>query len=453
MALAVVSLVLVTAAAAATPPSGVTSNDFETNTAGWFNFNGSITREQNGFQNPGLGYANASGINAATGTGFAVLNRGPCSTDLRGSGPSLLCTGPYTDWGNLNNNVWNGTYTTHVDIYLDTAYAIAHPDLYNGNTRDGNIAGLSNDAGGNPLDSNVPGTRFDFASAINSSAPLDGSGNATFLRDYGFNVSTGTGFLPDGTTPCAGFVVDARTNTQRQGANPNVSSTSKCIAESGWYTFKNVFSQGTSYLDVAMSITKVGSSTPAASWDLTGFDANGTYGCNRYGWFSDQEIYGLPIDNSRMTGGCAAPVITKGQILPTGTTCQAYGAGATSLNGLLYTLKNGVINSVSPGVFFYYGTVTGTAGQSFTITQTANPSGAPLIPIQHGQIILYDTNCNVVTPFVHSDANGVATGTLPSTGTFIISVKYSPLNLKGQTSPGTVTYTIGGGPQITLAPK
>ena len=96
MALAVVSLVLVTAAAAATPPSGVTSNDFETNTAGWFNFNGSITREQNGFQNPGLGYANASGINAATGTGFAVLNRGPCSTDLRGSGPSLLCTGPYT---------------------------------------------------------------------------------------------------------------------------------------------------------------------------------------------------------------------------------------------------------------------------------------------------------------------------------------------------------------------
>ena len=270
---------------------------------------------------------------------------------------------------------------------------------------------------------------------------LDGVSAATSgVNDHG------TGFLPDGTTPCAGFVVDARTNTQRQGANPNVSSTSKCIAESGWYTFKNVFSQGTSYLDVAMSITKVGSSTPAASWDLTGFDANGTYGCNRYGWFSDQEIYGLPIDNSRMTGGCAAPVITKGQILPTGTTCQAYGAGATSLNGLLYTLKNGVINSVSPGVFFYYGTVTGTAGQSFTITQTTTytpMTGNPFFLLGGGTAV-FDASCNSVAASTSggtaANPNVTVSFTAPSAGSFNIAVKEMTHSIIGS-SPASTTYT------------
>ena len=35
-------------------------------------------------------------------------------------------------------------------------------------------------------------------------------------------------------------------------------------------------------------------------------------GCNRYGWFSDGEIFGLPIDNASMEGGCgkSSPTIT-----------------------------------------------------------------------------------------------------------------------------------------------
>jgi hypothetical protein len=51
-----------------------------------------------------------------------------------------------------------------------------------------------------------------------------------------------------------------------------------------------------------------------------------------------------------------------------------------------------------------------------------------------------------------SDANGVVTGTLPSTGSFIISVKYTASALKGESDPGTVTYTIDG-TTVTLSNK
>ena len=78
---------------------------------------------------------------------------------------------------------------------------------------------------------------------------------------------------------------------------------------SGWYTFKHTFSDEAGALKVLMEIIPVGSATPAASWDITGIDPIGTVGCNRYGWFSNQEILGLPIDNPSMTG-CGTPPVT-----------------------------------------------------------------------------------------------------------------------------------------------
>jgi hypothetical protein len=447
VALAVVALIVVSGAAAS--QSGVTSNGFETDTAGWFNFGGTITQVSSPYANP----AYANGIPSASGSGLARLDRGPCETDTSfGSAPSLLCTGPYTDWGNSEGFTWNGPSTTQVDIYLDTAYAVNHPDVYpdlnTGNTRDGNLAGLSVDEGGDPTNPENFGTRFDFTSAMNHS----GSG---FLKDFGFNVSTGTATDTVDGVACEGFVVNATTNVNRQGANPNAAGTKKCIATSGWYTFKHSFSENaTHYLKVVMEITPVGSNTPAASWTIENQDLISTVGCNRYGWFSNQEIYGLPIDNAKITGGCSGPSITDGQILPTGTTCQVYDAGTNPLGTVQYTLtKGGNINSVAPGVFFYYGTISGTANQTFTITQTDNSATAPFIPVQHGQVLLYDANCNLLKWKPDTDANGVVTGTLPSTGgTFIISVKYSLADLKNLSNPGMVTYTIDG-TSITLAPK
>ena len=74
VAVAAVALVVVFGAAAATPPSGVESNGFETNTAGWFGNDGTITQRGSGYVNPG-GYA--GGIDAADGSHFAGLDRGP----------------------------------------------------------------------------------------------------------------------------------------------------------------------------------------------------------------------------------------------------------------------------------------------------------------------------------------------------------------------------------------
>jgi hypothetical protein len=56
-----------------------------------------------------------------------------------------------------------------------------------------------------------------------------------------------------------------------------------------------------------MQIIPVGSSTPTAEWTIHPGDAISTVGCNRYGWFSNQEIWGLPIDNASMTG-CGTPL-------------------------------------------------------------------------------------------------------------------------------------------------
>jgi hypothetical protein len=430
--------------------AGAYSNNFDSDTAGWFNNGGTITQVSSPYANP----AYADGI-AASGSGLARLDRGGClldGTPPGGIGPSLNCSGPYTQWGGYGSH-WNGTYTTQVDIYLDAAYA---NNPANEDSPNGNLAIITT-----PDDATIPGTRFDYVSAINNS-----SGN--HLRDFGFVVGTGQA----GNT-CTGWTVNAQTNTTRDSAFPDdTSKDPECITESDWYTFKHTFFENTitHNLNVTMEIFPAGG-TPDPDWTWTvesGDSDTGEYvpdhistvGCNRYGWFTDQEIFGLPIDNASMTGGCAGPVIAGGKILQTGTTCQAYDAG-TALplpnNTVQYTLTKGgnpkSINSVSPGVFFYYGTITGTSGQTFTIDQTDTSDDLPFIPVQHGQVILYDEDCNVLKWTPTTDTNGVVTGELPSTGTFIISVKYSASALKGEDDPeGSVTYTIDDA-SVTLAKK
>jgi hypothetical protein len=421
--------------------AGAYSNNFDSNTAGWFNYGGNtITQRPSGYDND----VYAEGIPSASDGFHARLDRGECEIDGPppggGIGDSVNCPGPFTQWGGYGDT-WNGPYQTQVDIYLDAAYANTPA---NGDSPNGNLI-LIND----PTNAAEIGTRFDYTSAIN-----DNTGS--HLRDFGFVVGTGQ----SGST-CTGWVVNAQTNVTRDSAFPDdASKDPECIAESGWYTFKHNFYENAAHnLEVKMEIFPVGSpANPDWSWTIESADGSGpdhisTVGCNRYGWFADQEIYGLPIDNASMTGGCAAPTVTDGQILPTGTTCQAYNAGTNPLDKVQYTLTKGdKINSVAPGVFFYYGTISGTAGQTFTITQTDDSATAPFIPVQHGQVILYDTNCNLVKWSPDTDASGVVTGTLSSTGTFIISVKYSPADLKGLTNPGTVAYTIDG-TSVELAPK
>jgi hypothetical protein len=425
VALAAVALSVVAASAMAY------SNGFESDTAGWNDFSGTITQQPSGYDGGVSTLPYADDVPSASGNYHARLDRGTCTTEVGGGGDTVRCPGPYTQWGGYGDT-WNGTYTTQVDIYLDAAYAdnSANEDSYGGNAC---LLTTSGDAACN-------GTRFDYTSAINNN-----SGN--HLRDFGFVVGTG-----QAGNACTGWTVNAQQNVNRINAFPDdASKDPACITGTGWYTFKHTFFEnGDENLEVLMQIIDVDTSAVVADWSIVSGPAGSpdhisTVGCNRYGWFSNQEIFGLPIDNAKMEGGCAAPTITDGQVLPTGTTCQGYHAGATPLEKVQYTLKSGKINSVAPGVFFYYGTITGTEDQAFTITQSDSSSIAPFVPVQHGQVMLYDANCNLVKGWSpDSDSNGVVTGTLPSTGTFIISVKYSASDLKGTSDPDAVTYTIDG---------
>jgi hypothetical protein len=399
--------------------AGAYSNDFESDTAGWFNNSGTITQQPNGYLNP----AYANGINSAAGVFHARLDRGACVTEAGGGGATIRCSGPFTRWGGYGDT-WHGPYQTQVDIYLDADYA---NDPANEDSYGGNACLLTT-----PTDAACNGTRFDYTSAIN-----DYTGN--HLRDFGFVVGTGQ----NGNT-CTGWTVNAQMNVNRNSAFPDDASKDPfCITGTGWFTFKHsFFANVDGNLEVLMEIIPVGSSTAIHHWNIVSSDSSGpdpisTVGCNRYGWFSNQEIFGLPIDNAKMTGGCAAQQV--GVIAPTGTTCQQYRDNtALTLDKVVYTTKGNLINSVSPGVFFFYTKVTdGAAGDSVDITETNDSSYSP-IPVQQGQIFLYDaTTCTKLKWNGTSGTDGSVIGNLPSDGDFIIGVKYNPSALQKQTAPAT----------------
>ena len=131
---------------------------FETDTSGWLeDFGGTVTRQPSGYTNGG-GYAD--GVASAAGGFHARLGRTGCDTITGGIGNAVLCNGPVTRWGGYNS-VWQGGYTTQVDVYFDVPYAVANPD-----TTSGNLTCLT----ATPTDPACKGTWFSFSSAINDSA-------------------------------------------------------------------------------------------------------------------------------------------------------------------------------------------------------------------------------------------------------------------------------------------
>ena len=233
-----------------------------------------------------------------SGNSFCGINGsqapGACKPGSLGSDSAVNCDGPLTEWGlpygNFDKGIaitGNGS-TTSVDIYLDVNFAAAS-------------GGASKDY------------RFDWDSDL-----LDNQG--TFLQDYIFNVAIGDGH--DSCAPSSGgyFVIEASTNSQRSGANahsPGVPQT--CIAQSGWYTFTHTFTKDPSgNLEVDMTVSPARSNHPVGSFTLhpTCLNAQLTdgacpsgsttstplpfsgAGANFLGWFPDQEINNLAIDNA-----------------------------------------------------------------------------------------------------------------------------------------------------------
>ena len=208
---------------------------------------------------------------------------------------SVNCDGPFTEWGlpfggfdgNFDTGIpIKGGSETSIDIYLDTAFAAAARASLGGKDY-----------------------RFDWDSDL-----LDNQG--MFLQDYIFNVAIGQSTdscAPGGLLGASGFyVIEATNNSQRSGANAhNLARPQVCISNSGWYTFRHIFHPDhNNNLEVDYVILDNGKHV-VASWKTQPLcpgpaDNSCTsgqpipfsaVGANFLGWFPDQEINDLAVDN------------------------------------------------------------------------------------------------------------------------------------------------------------
>jgi hypothetical protein len=293
LVIALVGIVVATFAigggqALADAPPGPYFNGFETNTAGWFNLSGAtITRVPSGYMSGAGGYAN--GISSASGNYHARLGIDPSpDTCASGGGPQPIYYGPYTNWGGYSSIFPPGGYTTRLDIYLDVSWAATHFDR-----------------------------RFDWSSAVNTPT-------GDHRRDFVFNAGT----------EAAGFVISGSNNANRCGSFPgNPGNMPVHVIVSGWYTFEHVFA-GVAGGPLVVTMRLINKSTNAVvgTWvrsdptDIIG----ATVGGNRYGWFAQNEIDKLAIDNSERTGivstpGCEITINNGGRITALNTDTATFG--------------------------------------------------------------------------------------------------------------------------------
>ena len=131
------------------------------------------------------------------------------------------------------------------------------------------------------------------------------------------------------------------------------------------------------------------------------------------------------------------------KITPTGTTCNQFVNGtADTLAALNYSVSGGTIkNNVTPGVFFYWVSVTAPAGNnSFTITQTITTGNFnSFFNIASGSG-LYSSNCGSVSDTITQNGNTTTVSfNAPTAGTYIIGVKYDSKSVVGATAPNPTT--------------
>jgi parallel beta-helix repeat protein len=143
----------------------------------------------------------------------------------------------------------------------------------------------------------------------------------------------------------------------------------------------------------------------------------------------------------------------NGILLPTSTTVKMYAGGPSAwpamYDAFYYKVKSGRINSVSPGVIFYYNTITApSAAFTLTVEQTNDLGWPPMLVQRSGkpyQAFLYDANTFKILSTGTSGSTGNVTFNVTKatlTATYYIGIKYTPSNLVGQTATNlTSTYT------------
>jgi hypothetical protein len=162
--------------------------------------------------------------------------------------------------------------------------------------------------------------------------------------------------------------------------------------------------------------------------------------------------YGTMNVTSNQAQATINQVAASGRITPTQTTCQQFRDGTSGdLTDEFYNIQSNKINSIAPGVFFYYSKITAPAG-SFTFqVQQSNTSTLNWGPIKIqdlGQAIVWKADCtrlqtttatyNATSGTVTINVTGATTG-----ATYYVGIKYDPASLVGKSAVGrpTVQYT------------
>ena len=177
-------------------------------------------------------------------------------------------------------------------------------------------------------------------------------------------------------------------------------------------------------------------------------DSN-SYQFNSAGTFYFQATYSGDANNTGpVSSSCMSETMVVngppvGLIAPTNTTCQMYLAGAPALPAIYYSVNGaGKINqNVNPGVFFYFSTVTVTAGQ--TVQTSQEQGGAGPFLLNQGHAVVYDQYCNKVGDMTPTAGGATASFQFQTAGTYILQLQYSTKSIAGNAAPAASTVTYG----------
>jgi hypothetical protein len=127
----------------------------------------------------------------------------------------------------------------------------------------------------------------------------------------------------------------------------------------------------------------------------------------------------------------------QGQLVHTSTTCDTWMAGTGddfSSSDLNVVVKDNIITSIAPGVFFYFTFVTAPSDDFMVhIVQTRNNPNFPFLAVHSDQVVLYDSDCVHIGDGVETGPGQAAVHVTDAMigQVFIISVKYSLKTLVG----------------------
>ncbi len=214
----------------------------------------------------------------------------------------------------------------------------------------------------------------------------------------------------------------------------------------------------------ATTLAPAQSVTCTQQYTIVAADLNGTYDAKIINYANALAKFGPETVTSPVVQAIVSQTKPTARIAPTDVSCAMFASGAGGvLTTESYMVKNKVINSVAPGVFFYYSQLAAPAASFSVEVSQAIAGGFKPIPVQDvKQVVLYDQAC-VKSPARGTVTYDMATGlvSFQVTGATVgqvlyLGIKYAPTGLKGQAVPvpsPTVNYTfataLNGAPVFT----